>query len=245
MSVRTPEGERPGRKPRRREGAAPAEQPRAERFLDLRSLERTEFNRLIVDQEQKYTLLVTAYQTQWLDHDVAEANTFVVVLPDIIRYGRLLTTGRFREFLELSGSWLETFRAAAVAGVKSGSTPLSALRQEFWTVARGLMHYDITLISGWFKGRALLHPYLSDLALSLGRREIFDAWLNTEAASLLECRRGIWTQQAPMALSLFSDWSISPDAVLYQSSDLDQDTELAVETAAEGPFYKQTEFLRL
>src|SRR5574337_1101044 len=102
-----------------------------ERFLDLRDLERADFNRMIVHQEQRYTLLVTSYQTQWLDQDVAESNPFVVVLPDIHRYERMLASGKYKEFLRLGGSWLEAARAATFAGFKRRSKPVSAIHQEF------------------------------------------------------------------------------------------------------------------
>ncbi|HTL11748.1 MAG TPA: hypothetical protein VL588_04635 [Bdellovibrionota bacterium] len=211
--------------------------------LDLRGATRDSINRSILSGDEPPFLILSAYQTQWIDLDVAESRHYVAVVPDYLHYARLLSTARFQEFLDLGGTRLESARALALAGLRSAPALLGLLRLEFWSVARLLLLHDISMLSGWFKGRVVLHPYLTDLAVAAGRGEFLRDWLTLRRSALIDCNRGVWTRRAPATLSLLAAHRAPCGVFVYDELPRDDDTRLAVQSAKADPLFHGTEFI--
>lgn len=212
-------------------------------ILDVRGQPKEGINRLLAGQEESTSIFVAAYQTQWLDPDVAEAGNFVAIVPDIVRYDRILAEGRLGDFLNLGSTRLESARALLLAGTHSLKSTLSLARQDYWAVARALLMYDLSMLSGWYKGGIVLHSRLTDLALALQKRDLLEDWLGLRRATVDGCRRGFWTEQLPLALSLLSQWNLRPQVLVHSQSPGDEGTRLAASAAAEDPVFQGTELL--
>ncbi len=95
-----------------------------------------------------------------------------VTVPDFLAQSRLLSTGRHVEVLKQMGPGgiLGAVRAAA-------SLLLSERGPTFWLAAGGLLGAALHSVPVGFRGRLLLHTYLTDFALALRRLDVLDKLL--------------------------------------------------------------------
>ncbi|MCX7625797.1 MAG: hypothetical protein N2Z21_06260 [Candidatus Sumerlaeaceae bacterium] len=163
----------------------------------------------------------------------------VAVVPDFLEYARLLSVGQFGQLLAKAGTRYNLARALLAAACAALRHPTPAAGSDFWLVAQALLRFDLALLR-MFHGVVVLHPYLTDFALSLGRDD-FLAHFAHQAARWQYW--GVWTYQLPLALSALMRLGLSPSAVIFATAQRDIDSQFALAAARKNALFSSTHFL--
>jgi hypothetical protein len=206
------------------------------RYHDLRHASSQELERVLLANKDGVVLAATQIATlgrSMRDRDV------VAVVPDFLEYARLLSVGQARQMLAKAGSLNNILRASAAAAANVLRHPKRAAATEFWLVAEALLAFDLALL-GMFHGAVVLHPYLTDFALSLGHDRFLQRFAHAAAKWQYV---GFWTYQLPLLLSSLARQAIAPAAVVFATAPHDAPSQSALESAKEQPLFKRTRFL--
>jgi hypothetical protein len=134
-------------------------------------------------------------------------------MPDFLYLARLLSTGEYWAVLKLMG-WRGLLRAGL-------ALPPVALRERgatFWVAAVGLLAAGLQSTGADFSGTLLLHPYLTDFALSLRRLDLLDHMLKICRRMRAGGRVGFHTNMPAEALNALWQLETRVDEVSVLSS---------------------------
>lgn len=167
------------------------------RWIDCRDLSIEEI--ISLGKTRNETLLLTAAQCSraYSISNNIKILSSAVVLPDFVRYARLLSTGQFRSFLTGPGNFVQIMKSLTGLGLQAIKNLPGCAKQDFWCVASALLKYDMAQLPGNFHGTLLLHDSIGDFAWLFEREEIFR--LLTRSSK--KCKVGVLTQQPAKACS--------------------------------------------
>lgn len=154
-----------------------------------------------------------------------------VTVPDFLNQSRLLSTGRYRAVLQNMG-------AGGITAAGLACTPLVLTERgaTLWVAAMGLLAAGLRSTPKQFSGGILLHGYLTDLALALGRLDVLEKMLVTCRRARPHARVGFHTNLAPEALNALwlLDTPVDEVSVLTSPSAPDAATRIAAMRRAAG-----------
>jgi hypothetical protein len=206
------------------------------RYLDVRrqspaALEAT----LLADQSP---LVVAASQMAALGRRVRDRE-MIAVVPDFLEYARLVSSGQARALLDRAGGLRRVWRAALAAGFGVIDRPLRLASADFWLGAEAFLRFDLALLHD-FHGAVVLHPYLTDFSVCLGR----DSFLERFAALAARWQYfGFWTYQFPLAVSALSRRALAPSVVVLASAVNDEHSQRTLRLARETELLRNTNYL--
>jgi predicted dehydrogenase/nucleoside-diphosphate-sugar epimerase len=193
-------------------GAAPA----VRRVLDLRDLPairaREALDRLI-DDAQWAGYALTPAQMRGLPASRRAGERWRVTVPDFLVQSRLLSVGRGADVLRQMGP------AGVVAGARAAARLLPGERgPTFWVAAMGLLAAGLREVPAGFRGTIMVHAYLTDLALSVGRLGTLDRMLATCRRRCPRARVGFHTNMAAEAVEAVRALTVAVDDVSVLTS---------------------------
>ncbi len=186
------------------------------RILDLRELS-VEKTLAYLDQVTETSAwagyLLTPAQVRRVSPCWVKGERLRVTVPDFLYLARLLSTREYQTVLKLMG-----WRGLLSAGL---AIPLIALRERgltFWAAAVGLLAASLQSTVSEFAGTLLLHPYLTDFALSLRRLDLLEHMLKICRQVRPRARIGFQTNMAAEALNVLWRLETRVDEVSVLSS---------------------------
>jgi len=115
----------------------------------------------------EYALVPT--QVSELNREWLTSSRLRVTVPDFLKEARLLSSGRYVQFLrELTWRELHGLLAGALARVVRDRAPT------FWVASVGLLGASLAQVPTTFRGTLLVHSYLTDLAVTLDRTDVLE-----------------------------------------------------------------------
>lgn len=206
------------------------------RFYDVRHCSEETLQQILLSARDD--LVVSASQIARCPTLIRDRR-LVAVVPDFLEYARLLSTHQFRDVAAKPGSLRNFFRACSACSRGILRKPLRLSPADFWLVAEMLLRFDLALLHEFF-GHVVLHPYLTDFAVGLGR----DDFLVTFSRLCRPWRYwGLWTNQLPMALSACARLALQPSLIVFASAAGDTTTQAALNFATQNPLFERTSFL--
>lgn len=205
------------------------------RLADLRTKSIVEASYLLADMGERIPVL-TSWQLAALKQE-APRNAYVIV-PDFLRYARMLASGRAMAVTALPESKNEMFWSVAKTAGFIARHPLRLLKKDFWLVAEALLRYDISLMPSDYEGRIMLHSYLADIAFAFEKREFLNVFFSLAAGR----KPGIHTQQLPQALTCLAKWGLSPSVIVHANA-FDKPWSMP-EVAKQSDLYQFTEVIQ-
>ncbi len=205
-------------------------------FRDVRRLPLHELEAFLLGD--KSPMVVSACQMAALRRRVRDREVMAVV-PDFLEYARLLSVGQAKALIERAGGLRSAWPAVLRAGVGILNRPAQLLKQDFWLVAEALLRFDLALLQD-FCGVIVLHPYLTDFAVSLGKASFLQQFFRLADNW---CYAGVWTYQFPLTISALARCGLAPQAVIFASAPQNHHVQTALRQVRENPLFSDTHFL--
>lgn len=188
--------------------------------------------------QRKDPLVVSASQMANIHRSIRDRDV-VAVVPDFLEYARLLSVGQVGQLLAKAGTRSKVARAIFAAACAVLRRPTPAAASDFWLVAEALLRFDLALLR-MFHGVIVLHPYLTDFAVSLGKDDFIVRFARYAARWQYW---GLWTYQLPLALSALARLGISPNAIVFATAQHDDASLYALAEARRNALFASTHFL--
>lgn len=186
----------------------------------------------------KDPLVVTASQMANLHRYIRDRDV-VAVVPDFLEYARLLSVGQVGQLLAKAGTRSNLARAVFAAASAVLRRPTFSAASDFWLVAEALLRFDLALLR-MFHGVIVLHPYLTDFAVCLGKDDFIGRFARHAARWQYW---GLWTYQLSPALSALARLGVSPNAIIFATGQHDDASLYALAEARKNPLFADTHFL--
>lgn len=181
------------------------------KLMDLRNKPVSEISCLLADPGDK-TPMLAAWQVCALGKELPP--DYVVVVPDFLKYARMLSTGQATKILKLPENNAAARRNAFGVVARASLSPLAVLRTDFWFAAKAMLRYDLAFLPKRFEGHVLLHSYLADLAFAFDRADFIREFF----ALTKGLKAGIQTQQLQTAVSFMAAQGVRPALVTHSTS---------------------------
>lgn len=164
---------------------------------DLRRLEPTELPSPAAGTPPDVAgyLTFASQSRRWTELGVPGAMQTLVV-PDFLRYARLLGQGQAVELLKTLG-----WRGASALSWQAPKSVLSQRGPTFWAAAESLVAADLAYVPRKFAGTLVLHHFLTDLAVALDQTKRLERLLRQIAARHRQAAVGVQTSILPDTLS--------------------------------------------
>jgi predicted dehydrogenase/nucleoside-diphosphate-sugar epimerase len=202
--------------PRLSEPADAEMQRGVSRILDLRDLPASQVNEFleaVVNRADWDEYLVTPAQIKLLSSRWQRSQLVRVTVPDFLNQSRLLSNGHYGEVIKQMGF-------GGVTAAFRVATPLLASERSpnFWVAAMGLLAAGLYAVPPEFPGTILLHGYLTDFALSLGKLDLLEKMLSTCRKIRPQARVGFHSNMAAEASNTLRLLDVPVDEVSVLTS---------------------------
>jgi predicted dehydrogenase/nucleoside-diphosphate-sugar epimerase len=184
------------------------------RILDLRELAEEPAGRFLDGGARLAPWNGYLMTTSHLGPHLAMAGEKIfLTVPDFLRQTRLLMAGRHGELLKRLGAG-----GVLAAGLSAAPTILKERGVGFWAVAEGLLAGDLRRVPREFTGTLLLHGYLTDLALSVGKIDLLQRMIARCRAACPGARVGFHTNLAGEAVNALARMDAAVDDLFALAS---------------------------